>query len=841
MKKFFKIFFSVLAGLFLLILLLPFLFKGQIELKVKEVINEEIDATVSWERFSLSLIRNFPDLRMGLDDFTIVNDAPFEGDTLVNVKTFAVAVDLMSAIRGESINVKSVLVDAPYINLKMNSDSIDNWDIVPMDAPAEEDIPESAAEPAAFNVQLQSVEVKGGRVFYRDDVMNMSTSLKGFDIAMQGDLTESSTTINLLTSISEIDFAFEGVNYLSGVPAEFRADIAADLANMIFEFRDNELDFSGIPLFMEGSVALLEDDHLDLDLRMAARQTDFSTLLALVPEEFMKDFEELETVGSFEIEAVVKGIYEDENNLPAFDAVFAVNNGGIQYPDLPKSIDNINISLLINNPGGEPDLTVVDLKQFHFAVGSNPFDAQFRLSTPVSNAVYKGMMKGTIDLASFADAIPMDDIDIKGLITADLTLDGDYNMIENEAYEDIEANGTIRLADFEYISSDLPSGFAISSADFFFSPRYLELRTFESTFGSSDFSLTGRLENYLGFLFNEGTIKGRLDHRSQTININELMALAGEEPEVVDEQEPAVINTVMVPGNIDFTMTTNIGYMIFDKLDITNTQGSLVVKDSRVVMNGVGAELLNGRIVMNGQYNTQDTTSVFMDFDLGVNNMDINKAANSFSMVDSLMPVAKNATGQVSSELKFRSLIGEEFDPILHSFNGHGRLWSNAVEVSETKSQDALARLLGDDKYRTATVSDLDVNFVIENGDVIVEPFDVRMFGKNVNIEGTQSLDQTMNFTMRMPVSREELSGFADLFGGSFSADGDDIMVGIDIKGSVSDPNLSVNTEALRSAIRDEIKREAGSAVEDAIKRVTEDEDVKKKIEETGRRLRDLF
>jgi hypothetical protein len=256
-------------------------------------------------------------------------------------------------------------------------------------------------------------------------------------------------------------------------------------------------------------------------------------------------------------------------------------------------------------------------------------------------------------------------------------------------------------------------------------------------------------------------------------------------------------------------------------------------------------------MVMNGEYNTQDTLKPFVDFDLAVNTIDINQAAHSFTMVESMMPIAKNANGRVSSTLKFKTLIGDDFSPILNTFNGSGLLSSKEIEISGAKAQTALVSLLKDEKYGIARARDFLVNFKIESGNVYVDPFDVNVFGKKANISGSQSLDQTMDYLIKMPVSRSEISSVAGLLGGSLPA-GDDIMVGINITGPVSDPKLSLSTEELSNVVKDEVKKEVQKAadkvteevVKEAEKKLDElikDEDTKEKLEDAGKKLRDLF
>lgn len=846
MARFLKIFFGTLAVIFLLLLVLPYVFRGSIENKVKEIINKEVNATVSWDALSLSLIRNFPNLGIGLDGMTIINKTPFEGDTLLYVKRFSLAVDVISAIKGDAIEVKSILINQPSINLKVDADSIANWDIAPEsdEVEVEEDMDEETSD---FTIQLRSIKIQDGKLGYSDATMDLVTTLNGLNFAMKGDMTESYTTIEIQGVIAALNVNMEGVQYLSKSTVDLTAKIGADLDNMKFTFEDNEILFNKIPLFFEGDFTMLDEGY-DMDIRLASSATDFKTLLALVPDEFAADLAGLKTEGTLAIEATAKGIYVDTDHLPAFNLLFEVANGKVQYPDLPKSIDNIGINMVVNNPGGSMDNTVAEIKTFHFELDQSPFDAHLKVVTPISNATFKGGMKGIIDLAAMMDAVELENIELKGVLKADLMVDGDYNTLEAEKFEEVKANGFLNLTGFEFRSPDLPNGIFIDAADMHFTPQFVELKSFICRLGESDFQLNGKLENYLSYVLKDAVLKGKLTYFSKFINANELMALRGdEEEEAVSDEAP--IETVMIPKNIDFVMTTKIDKILFDKLEINNTQGTLVVKDGRVVMDKVNTHLLNGSVLMNGQYNTQDTLKPFMEFDLAVNSIDINQAANSFSMVDSLLPVAKLAKGKASMKLNFTSLIGEEFSPILNTLNGGGEFSSTNLTIEGSKVQDNLAALLKNDKYKVANVQDLLVYFTIQNGDVKVKPFDVNVFGKSLNIEGSQNLDQTMDYRMRMPVSRAELSSVAGLLGGSLPTSGGDVLVGIKITGSVDDPKLKLDMsdatkaikEEVKSAVKEEIQKEADKLIEKAKDEIKNNPEVKEKAKELGDKLKKLF
>ncbi|HTO35984.1 MAG TPA: hypothetical protein VLZ72_07085, partial [Flavobacterium sp.] len=81
-KKVLKIIGILLLVLIVFLAATPFLFKNKIQELVLKSINEQVDATVGFSNVSLSLFKSFPKANVTIDDLSIINKAPFEGDTL---------------------------------------------------------------------------------------------------------------------------------------------------------------------------------------------------------------------------------------------------------------------------------------------------------------------------------------------------------------------------------------------------------------------------------------------------------------------------------------------------------------------------------------------------------------------------------------------------------------------------------------------------------------------------------------------------------------------------------------------------------------------------------------
>jgi uncharacterized protein involved in outer membrane biogenesis len=134
MKKIIRIFLKSLLVIILLLLIIiisvPYLFKNQLLDKVKEEINKNVNAKVEFTDFKVGLIKHFPNLSVSLTDLNVTGTDSFSNDTLISFKSFSTALDLLSLIKKDGINVRSVSLIEPRIHAKVMEDDKVNWDIM---------------------------------------------------------------------------------------------------------------------------------------------------------------------------------------------------------------------------------------------------------------------------------------------------------------------------------------------------------------------------------------------------------------------------------------------------------------------------------------------------------------------------------------------------------------------------------------------------------------------------------------------------------------------------------------------------------------------------------------
>ncbi len=830
MKKVILIIGIVFALLLGAAVVLPIIYKDKIIAIVKDEANKNLNAKVNFGDFGLSLISSFPDFRICMEGLSVAGINEFESDTLAFIKELNLDVDIMSVINGKEIGINAIILDAPRINAHVLKGGKANWDIT---KPSADTAAAAPAEPSTFSMKLKKLKISDGDIVYNDEDGNIFASLKDLDLTLKGDMTQDNTSLDTEAEIAALDVVMDGVKYLSKTNTELKAVIDADLKNSKYTFTENELRLNNLFLGFDGWVAMPAED-IDMDIKFNAKKTDFKNILSLIPAVYAKDFESVKTEGKLALDGFAKGRY-NEKMLPAFGLKVLVENAMFKYPDLPKQVDNINIDVKINNPGVDADLTVIDISKFNFKIAENPVEMKFLVKSPVSDPDIDGKIAGKIDLSSVKDVMPLDSAELNGKITADIVLKGKKSSIDNERYSEFDAKGEFTAQDMKYSSKDLPQAVDIKYAQLKFSPAFVELVSFDSKIGKSDFKANGKIENFLDYFFAEnGLLKGNFNLNSNQIDLNEFMS--SEDETATAKTDTASFAVIDVPANIDFTLTSAIGKLLYDNIEMTNVKGNITIKETKVALNNLAMNLMDGTMNLNGSYDVSNIKKPLVDFDIAANGFDITKTFNTFNTVQKLAPVGKYAKGKFSSSMKFKTELDTKMEPVLTSLSGDGKLSTNQVRLEGFAPINKLADALKMEKLKKQELNNLNLSFKFENGRVNVEPFDMTFAGFKTKIGGSTGFDQTIDYVMNFEIPRAEFGGQANAVLNNLVSQANSKGAGVNV-GEKINVNAMIGGTVTNPTVKTGLKDAANDVMNDLKDRAQEE--LNKQKEELERKARE--
>ena len=804
MKKFLKITAAVIAVILLLLVSLPLLFTDKIEALIKEEGNKMLNAEFDFESLDISLIRNFPLASVTLEDFYLKGAGVFENDTLVAAGELTASVNLMSLFGDEGYDIREILIDDASVKAIVLADGTVNWDIIKATEEAEEVAAEDTTAAAPFRIKLQELAIRDFDLIYDDKQGNMYACVEGLDATCSGDFGSSRTILSLDAETDGVTFAMDGVPFLSKAVVAADMKIDADLENNKFTLNENTFRLNAIEAAIDGWVAMT-DEGMDMDLKLNSNRIGFKEVLSLIPAIYSKDFEGLKTDGNAILTAWAKGSLQGDSIVPAFDLAFNVENAMFQYPSLPAGVNNINIAAQVNNPGGSPDNTVIKINPFNFVMAGNPFGVTATMQTPMSDLAFNAAAKGKLDLGKVKDIYPLEDMQLNGVVDADIAVKGRMSYIEKEQYEKIEAAGNVRLNDMVLAMEDMPN-VDIKKSLLTFTPRYLQLSETTVKIGDNDVTVDSRFENYMAYALKDGTLKGTLNVKSNHFNLNDFMTPADTTAAVAPAEDAAAADTVAtgvikVPDNIDFRMQAAFKEVLFDNMKLKNINGLLVVKNSKVDMQNLSLNTMGGDVVVNGYYYTPADAQPQFNGGFKLSNIGFAQAYEELNVVRNLAPIFSGLTGDFSGNVNINAELDDTMSPVLSTLTGSGALSTKDLSLNNVRVIQTVADIVQKPSLKDTRVKDINIEFTIKDGRVNTKPFDIKMGDYKMNLSGSTGLDQTIDYKgeITIPTSVGKLSKLG--------------TVDMNIKGTFTSPKVSIDMASLA-------KKAAAGAAEQALNKL---------------------
>ena len=857
MKKFFKWTAIVLAVLIVALAAAPFLFKDKIQQMVLRAINDNVDAVVDFEEVNLSFFRSFPMANVSVKKLSIINKAPFEGDTLVYSENINLKMSIKELFKseGEAMNIEAISLKNSNINIIFNEEGVGNFDIALKDEEEKED---DDSESSPFALNLQGYEIENLNVMYLDQKSKMKAVIKNLNHTGKGDFT--STLVNLDTyTEANISFDMDGTNLMNNVPLIWDADLKLDLENSKYAFDKNLARIGKLPLEFDGYIQLKEEGQ-EFDISFNTPTTSFSNFLALIPSAYSGSLDDIKTTGEFTVNGKVKGALT-ETTIPTFDLALASDNASFKYPDLPKTVQNIYIDVKVKNETGFEKDTYVNLDKLSFRIDQDVFNAKAKLRNITENMLVDANLNGVLNLANLSKAYPIDlEKELKGILKADVALNLDMLSVEQERYENVKAQGTLNLTGFEYTGEELAKPLVISEADLKFNPSQVALNKFSAKTGKSDIEATGTLDNFYGFIFKDQTLKANFNLNSNHLEVSDFMTTSTTEKTPSEKTETAQASTeeFKIPSFLDCLISAKANTVVYDNLTLKDVSGKLAIKDETVSLQNVMTSIFGGKIGLDGSVSTKGAKPLF-DMGLNLNNLDISQAFTQLEMLEKIAPIAGVISGKINSTIKLNgNLDSKELTPDLNTLTGDllGQFLDTKVNADKSKLLSALDSNLSFIDFNKLNLDKLKAHLKFAEGKVSIEPIDLKYDDINVQLSGIHGFDQSINYGVTFDVPAKylgkEVTGLLANLSGN-EANTMIVPVKANVTGSFDNPKVQTDmkqvvtnltnqiiekqkTELINKG-KDALNDKLGDALGKDVDIPTSKEELNQKVEETKEQI----
>ena len=796
-----------------------------------------------------------------LNDTKVEGMGKFKGVELANIKQFSAHVGFWSVVSGDQVEIDEIHLEEPTFDVRILADGTANYDIVKPDSVK---TPEEKEEPSNFKLSLKEYSITKANIRYDDQSSDMFAEIKNLDHTGTGDLTADVIDFTTTTSMEELTYEMDGLNYLTKVKTNAVVNLLMEFTEKTskFTFKENEFKLNALTFSIDGFYSMLEG-YDDMDIKLDASKATFKDFLSLIPSFYQSGYESMITKGNLAMGGTVKGKMDDKN-MPGWDFKLNIDKASIKYPDLPGTISNIIVKAGSKFDGGENmDKMTLDVDKFHADFVGNTIDANLKMRNPMTDPLLVSKIVAKMDLSTLKQVMPMAEGEsYTGKMNADVNINGRMSALDKGDYEAFKAEGTLELMEMIYKTKDLNDQVAIKDMLFRFSPKNLSLEKLNAVTGKSDFAMAGSIDNYMGYVFRNELLKGNFSFNSTNLDLDQLMNLVPATESAPTEEASAETTETsteptLIPDNLDFLMNTSIANLRYNGMDIKNVKGAVRIKEEVASLDDLTMNTMGGTVGIKGSYSTKDHSKPKVDFAYTLKEIDVKQLADNFVTVEKLAPIAKYATGKISSNFSMKSDLTANLEPIYASLSGLGDLSTSTLKISGFKPMEKMGEALNISKLSSQTLKDIKARFQFADGKVTVKPFDVQMGKIKTNISGFTSFDQKINYDLKMLIPKEEIP--ASLIKAAEQAISkvnslspklnlnsipDVLPVKVGMGGTVTDPKVTNNfKEALLEAtgnLKDQVIDKVKEAVKDTVKAIV-DEKVKEVKEDLNAKKQEIL
>ena len=832
---------NILKGFLLLILLLisvivilPIIYKDDIVKLIKEQSDEYLNADIVFKDLGISLLSTFPSMTLEVDDLTISGKDIFKDIKLVDLNKLIIKLDLWKILIDDEYEVKSISLDQPKIYVKVLADGTANYDIYKStDTTLTFDTIEKPSS-SPFNLKISSYEIKNAQIIYDDASYATKLKLEKFNHFGNFTMIGDKYLMETQSAAAEFDLSYQDVKYFekSKIDILFNGEIAFIEEDIKFIITKSSSNINQLNLELNGEILMLENDY-EMNLSIVTSDQDFKSLFSVVPGVYKQDFSSVITNGDFDFNCLVNGVYSD-SMMPGINMNLSVNNGYFKYPDLKESVDNINIQFNIDFPGGEDmDLLKVNLDNFSLDFLKSSISSKLFATNLLSDPALKSKLNAEINLSDIDKVIPLNEHKISGIISSDLSLEGNLSTLEEERFDQFNATGKLAISDLNYSSSSLDYNIDLKKLDFEFHPQKLALNELLLYVGESDFSMNGEFYNYIAFALKDEKLEGSFTIKSKLINIDQLYVNTD-----YDSSEVALQDTIKdpnetdevfsVPENMDFTLSTYIEQLIYDSLSIEDVKGELIIRNSKVNFKDISMDFLDGLFKMNGVYIAISKNRAKMKLNMDLLGISFDEAYLYFNSVKKYAPAVKYFDGNFSTSLYMTLVLDSDYFPVYEEISADGKLNSRNVTLLDNPTFKKIDKLDKKILEKNNKIKDLNLSYQIKNGLFSIEKTPIKFKDFNATVYGSTSNKQDLDYTIEteIPFSflKNSMDGLSSLVPNLKNSN---IPISIKIGGTVLSPSFATSLnlqkvdlkETMISVVKEKIEDFKNTALIEAQKK----------------------
>jgi vacuolar-type H+-ATPase subunit H len=256
-------------------------------------------------------------------------------------------------------------------------------------------------------------------------------------------------------------------------------------------------------------------------------------------------------------------------------------------------------------------------------------------------------------------------------------------------------------------------------------------------------------------------------------------------------------------------------------------RGDVHIHDQRIDIERLAFGLLDGTFKASGVYDSKPLEPR-IDLDLDIVEVDLTKTVEKLGFVGKVAPLATAMEGRISTKLKLGGRFTDGMNLLIDSVGGLGALVGHGLRVSGSDTLNLAATALGDVAMKNLKLSEVALDFEIDEGRMKVSPFNFKAGPVAASFGGSHRFGGELDYSLTLQLPAKKIAGAAgsklgDLlakspFGGTKLPSTLPVIVGIG--GTVKKPIIKLDfgkmgataVEQMKEVVREQVEKLSDAA-----------------------------
>ena len=732
----------VLSTIASLLFVTALVLESKIKTRIITEINNQITVPIEVkDGISLSLFKHFPFASVTFSKVSIDDKFDKKNRKLLKVEEFSLLCNIYSLFSNK-IEFSKIVIRDGEMNLYNDANGKSNFDILK---------PSKAKEKQNLAIQIKKALIKNVKLNYLDKSQNTTVDVKVNEVLMNGNFDEANFELTVSSQIRVNRIVANGEIFLNNRNISAETVLNVDKANHKYSFKDGKISIDESQFNINGFFAELKNGT-QLNFSLKNEGSDMQQLFSLFPEKYKSAFNQATGSGQYAVAVSVKGIL-GKSVFPSVKVSAVLKDAEIKLSRYNKQLQKVNATASYDLDANGNNR--ISISNFNCTLDNELFDFKLSLEN-LANPVFNFSANGVLHLSELTPFVPDSVIqDIDGTVTfSNFHLQGKKNDFTDVENSTLLGSGEFKMEGIEFRQNGITYGNINGLLKY--ENRFIEAHNFTLNFLSTDFNLSGNIENLFAFAYNLATkrkandivlmVNGKV--KMQTFNLSGMMDAFSKKnrPQAVVREKINPREIFSMKGNLDI----EVGKFIFRKMEFGDLKANLQLSPGIVQINHLRTSAMGGELKTTGQIALTPDNTLAMKIDLVAADLTIPEILRQCENFGQDALTDRHLKGKVTTSVSLNADWRNYKDLDMKTLSALVDFRITNGELIRFEPLRAASKFVRVEELEDIKFADLENTIKIANGRIDVAEFEIKTSALNLMFFGYHNFDNIVDYHLKI-------------------------------------------------------------------------------------------